>query len=70
MTLALAPARTAWCCPQGHELDGGPVQFWCGTCRRTVFAADARRAVPVPKTAGGCQPTKTHAPARATRPTE
>ncbi|WP_433357937.1 hypothetical protein ACQP25_45340 (plasmid) [Microtetraspora malaysiensis] len=31
------------CCPRcATRLYGGPVQFWCDSCRKTVFAADLR----------------------------
>jgi hypothetical protein len=32
------------CCPScAAVLDGGPVQFWCQPCRKTVHAADLTR---------------------------
>jgi len=42
MMPAVIPLRTqsAPCPACRGPLDGGPVQYWCGACRRTVWAAD------------------------------
>ncbi|MGW0195913.1 hypothetical protein [Nonomuraea sp. NPDC003201] len=50
------PTRTArlspWpinCCPRCKaQLDGGPVQFYCASCRRGVFAADLDHEIQAP----------------------
>ncbi|GGO67096.1 hypothetical protein [Nonomuraea cavernae] len=39
-TRAVSPWLVKRCPRCATRLDGGPVQFYCAGCRRTVFAAD------------------------------
>jgi hypothetical protein len=44
----LSPWPATFCPRCKTRLDGGPVQFYCAGCRRTVFAADLDHETHVP----------------------